>query len=377
MEASMKPGAKRRYTLAALILVLAAGLLAAAAFFGGLPPASLAAKLPPAATGAAPGWYQLFFTEPSYPDTQAKHHGGLDEKLAALIGSARSSVDMAIYLLDAPLVVDALSSAKARGLRVRLVTDIDTLRSPKEGIALRRLESEGIPVVAGNPNAIMHDKFVVVDAKAVWTGSWNFTIDDSYRYDNEGIVIESGELAANYTATFDKMFEKAEFGPGREPGGTRGRIVVGGAVVENLFSPEDRIAPRIVELIKGAKTKIDFLAFSFTDDEIGAAVRERAAAGLAVRGVFERTGSMTRFSEYGAMKKAGMRVFQDGNVFLMHIKAFIVDERYVAFGSYNFTKNAKTENDENLLLVDDPGMARAFEAEFEKVYAQAAAAAKD
>jgi phosphatidylserine/phosphatidylglycerophosphate/cardiolipin synthase-like enzyme len=34
----------------------------------------------------------------------------------------------------------------------------------------------------------MHDKFVVVDKAAVWTGSWNFTENDTYRYNNNGVL---------------------------------------------------------------------------------------------------------------------------------------------------------------------------------------------
>ncbi len=38
---------------------------------------------------------------------------------------------------------------------------------------------------------IMHNKFVVVDNSAVWTGSWNFTDGDTYRLNNNAIKIMS------------------------------------------------------------------------------------------------------------------------------------------------------------------------------------------
>ena len=41
------------------------------------------------------------------------------------------------------------------------------------------------------------------------------------------------------------------------------------------------------------------------------------------------------------------------------------------FGSFNFAASADRENDENLLIVDDPGLATAFEAEYERIRAQA------
>jgi len=71
------------------------------------------------------------------------------------------------------------------------------------------------------------------------------------------------------------------------------------------------------------------------------------------------------------MKNAGLEVIQDGNPYLMHHKVFVVDGQTVILGSFNFSQNAETENDENLLIVDDPALAQAFTAEFERVLAQA------
>jgi phosphatidylserine/phosphatidylglycerophosphate/cardiolipin synthase-like enzyme len=92
---------------------------------------------------------------------------------------------------------------------------------------------------------------------------------------------------------------------------------------------------------------------------------------VAVRGVFETTGSETQFSEYGALRAAGLDVRQDGNPLLMHHKVIIIDESIVIFGSYNFSANAEEDNDENVLIVHDPVFAGAFVSEFAKVYAQA------
>jgi phosphatidylserine/phosphatidylglycerophosphate/cardiolipin synthase-like enzyme len=278
---------------------------------------------------------------------------------------------MAIYQLDLPNVTQALIEAKQRGATVRVVTDSDILNDPKENPSFKQLQNAGIPIVGGNPNAIMHDKFVVVDKAAVWTGSWNFTENDTYRYNNNGVLFQSPELAHNYTVTFEKMFNDKAFGPSRKPGGTTPRLTIGGVSVENYFAPEDKVAEKIIARLKTAARTIDFMAFSFTDEALGQVVRDRAQAGVNVRGVFETTGSETKFSEYGRMKKAGLDVLQDGNPYSMHHKVFIVDGKTVIFGSFNFSQNAGNENDENLLIIDDPGLAQQFETEFARVYEQA------
>ncbi len=317
------------------------------------------------------GWYQVYFTAPKYPDKVADHKAGLDEKLTAFVNTARSSVDMAIYQLDLPNVTQALIEAQKRGATVRVATSIDIYNDPKENPSFKQLEKAGIKVVGGNPNAIMHNKFVVVDEKAVWTGSWNFTTNDTYRYNNNGIAIQSSELAKNYTVTFEKMFQDAKFGRQRKPGGTTPKLTINGVTVENYFAPEDKVAGKIILRLQRAQKTIDFMAYSFTDDNIGKVVMERAQAGVKVRGVFETTGSETRFSEYGRMKDARLDVWQDGNPYLMHHKVFIVDEQTVILGSFNFSENADTENDENVLIMDDPSLAQAFTAEFGRVYEQA------
>ena len=329
-------------------------------------------RAPPAPSAPSEGdGYEVYFTTPRYPDKKTDHKGGLDEKLTAFINTASTSVDMAIYQFDLPNVTQALLDAKERGAAVRVVTDIDTLDDPAENASFNQLDRAGVPIVGGNADAIMHDKFVVVDGQSVWTGSWNFTTNDTYRYDNNGILIHSPELARSYTVTFEKMFKDKKFGPLRRPGGTTARLAIGGATVENYFAPEDKVAEKIRARLSRTQKTIDFMAFAFTNSDLGNVVLERAGAGVKVRGVFEKSGSDTRFSQYARMKQAGLDVWQDGNPYLMHHKVFIMDGQTVVLGSYNFSQSADQDNDENLLIVDDTRLAEAFTAEFQRVYEQA------
>ena len=326
---------------------------------------------------AAPGepqpelgdWYQLFFTTPKYPDKKEYHHGGIDEQLVAFINTAAKTLDIADYDFDLENVANALAEAAGRGVRVRMVTDTDTLTNDDPLIekAFKILKQAKIPIVDDKRPAIMHNKFVVVDDAAVWTGSWNFTENDTYRLNNNAIRIASPELAQNYTAEFEKMFVKRKFGPNKPAGVPHPVLTINGVHVENYFAAEDKVAGHIVDHLKQARQSIHFLAFSFTHDGIGSAVIDRAKAGVQVSGVFETTGSETKFSEFGRMKKAGLDVMQDGNPYVMHHKVFIIDGRTVLFGSFNFSDNADKDNDENLLIVDDPALAQAFEAEFQRV----------
>ena len=55
----------------------------------------------------------------------------------------------------------------------------------------------------------------------------------------------------------------------------------------------------------------------------------------------------------------------------MHAKVIILDEETVIFGSYNFTRSAEENNDENVLIIRDAGVARLFLEEFERIYSAA------
>ena len=122
-------------------------------------------------------WYQVSFTTPSDTPTNVDdvaRGGSLDTQLVALLNEAQRSIDLAAYEFDLENVAQALAAAQQRGVRVRMVTDSDTLESedPATQRALAIVQSAAIPIVADGRSAIMHHKFVVVDDTWVWTGSW-------------------------------------------------------------------------------------------------------------------------------------------------------------------------------------------------------------
>jgi len=169
------------------------------------------------------------------------------------------------------------------------------------------------------------------------------------------------------------MFVQRKFGAGRPRNAVNPPVQVGPLTVQVLFAPEDGVAAKLAERVSQAQSEVRFLAFSFTHDAIGQAVLNRAKAGVKVAGVFEKTGSETRFSEYGAMKQAGLEVYQDGNPYTMHHKVFVIDGKTTVFGSFNFSDGADRDNDENCLIVDDPGFAGAFYQETDRIIAAARA----
>jgi phosphatidylserine/phosphatidylglycerophosphate/cardiolipin synthase-like enzyme len=148
-------------------------------------------------------------------------------------------------------------------------------------------------------------------------------------------------------------------------------VQLGTARVEVYFSPEDGVAKHVLQRLKTAKRSIHFMAFSYTEDTISDAMIAQAKAGLVVPGVFETQNAGGSGADFNRLKQGGVDVLEDGNCYILHHKVIVIDERTVITGSYNFTGSAEKDNDENLVIVDDPNLARAYLDEFTRVYAQA------
>ena len=331
-----------------------------------------------AAFGANPAihtdWYELHFTTPSFPDNPANHYGGMDEALVALMNSATRTLDVAAYDFDLPSVAGAMAAARRRGVEVRFVSDTDTINAEdnvdvQSGLA--KLRDAGIPIVGDQKDGLMHDKFTIVDGEWLSTGSWNYTVGDTYRLNNWMGIFHSRELAERYSEEFSQMYA-GKFASSKAPASDSGPLVMGGARVQTCFAPKGKCADLVVQTIDSeTKTSIRFLAFSFTHDGIGKAIRDRKAAGVAVSGVFETTGSQTEASEYGNFRNAGADVYTDGNPYVMHHKVILIDDRVTIAGSFNFSASADKDNNENLLVVSDVDFTSAFATEFARVLAQA------
>jgi phosphatidylserine/phosphatidylglycerophosphate/cardiolipin synthase-like enzyme len=310
--------------------------------------------------------WDVFFSEPTDP-LAGTYKGGPDTVLVDALDNAQFSIDMAIYHLNLWSVRDALIRAENRGIDVRVIVD-DVHAGETEVVALR---NAGIEVLSDRSQHLMHHKFVLVDRIEVWTGSMNLTVNGAYRNDNNLLRIRVREIADNYLREFEEMFIQKRFGSASLSDTPHRRTEWEGIELETYFSPDDGVVYRIVDLINGAKEKIDLLAFAITSDPISNALLRAAERGIEIRGVVEESQSRGMGSDFSTLIAAGLDVRLDGNRNLMHHKVMIVDSRIVLLGSYNFTRSAEEKNDENTIIVYDPALAEQFLIEFERLYESA------
>ncbi len=361
-----------RLFIAAIVVILA-GVY----FFTGSDPLGLFTEPTPTPipeiVGGGGDWWNVYFTDPVRVNDPSVIQGSLPEKLIDRINSAQKSIHIASFEFNLTPVAEALIAAQERGVDVRWVTDdehgLETDQEEGHG-QFAMLEEAGIPVKGDQRSALMHDKFWIFDGMTVWTGSTNITENGNFRNNNNVIVIESTRLAAIYEREFEELWS-GEFGP-RSPS-TLGQqtVTVNGTPIRVLFAPEDEVVAQLSPLIKSAQSSIRFMAFSFTHDDLGAAVLSRAKAGVDVMGIFETRGSETKYSELPGLYCADVPVRQDGNPGTFHHKVFIIDEKIVVTGSLNFSNNADESNDENVLVITNADIAAQYLAEFEARWAEA------
>lgn len=335
-------------------------LFLVALFLTACAPISAPTPSDPAATpGAANDWYAVYFSQPDGPNA-ASLRGGPDAALAAAIDQARLSVDAALYDLDLWSIRDALLDAYYRGVNVRVVVESDNIDREE----IQALIEAGIEVLGDRREALMHNKFVVIDRLEVWTGSMNFTLNGAYRNNNNLIRVRSSRLAENYLDEFEEMFTLDLFSQAIQADTPYPSLTINGVEVETYFSPDDGVQSRLVALIDSAEESVYVMAFAFTADPLRDALLRANQRGVTVAGIIEQDQADNPGSDFEDLRAAGLTFVLDGNPHNMHHKVMIIDRQIVVTGSYNFSRSAEERNDENLLVIHSPEIAALYLAEF-------------
>lgn len=319
--------------------------------------------------GAQKGFWQVYFTAPTGSRDSTTYVGGVDTKVKEGIDNVQSTLDIAAFEWNNPILTQAVIDAHNRGVQVRMVVDNEHALEDEDS-TIQQVIDAGVSVIDDDRSGLMHNKFMIMDSQTVWMGSMNYTINGTYRNNNNMLVMTAPEAVTAYQAEFNEMFEAKEFASSRSAvSGISFREANSGDPVQILFSPEDGPVPALEDALNNAQSSIRFMTFSFTLDEIGALLLAKANAGVDVSGIFETRGSRTSYSELPLLYCAGLNVYEDGNPYTFHHKVFIIDEETVVTGSFNISDSATENNDENMVIITDRDLAAQYLAEFERMEA--------
>lgn len=283
--------------------------------------------------------------------------------------SAQKTLDVAFYDIDDAAAVEMLLDANKRGVKVRVVTETDNLKDKKDETlprkAIEDLKAAGIEIRDDKRGGFMHHKFMIVDGKAVWGGSMNPTTTSMYEHNNNCFYVQSVELAENYAVEFNRLFEKNNFGfvnvTVPHP-----VVNVGGAEIKVFFSPKGGTQSAILAELNKATKSIKFMAFSFTEKNMGKILLDKKAKGLAVEGVFDSC-LVDKYSNYSSFRTNKIPAYKDGNQALLHHKTMIIDDETVITGSYNFSNSAENSNNEDTIIIKSRELADLYNKEYARI----------
>ncbi len=140
--------------------------------------------------------------------------------------------------------------------------------------------------------------------------------------------------------------------------------------VKIFFSPQDACAKEVIRQIDGAKSSIYIAMYFFTSREIAQALVKARQRGVEVRVCLNAAdGDYDKYSKDIYLRNNGIPVRTIKGKGIMHNKFCIIDETTILTGSYNWTKRAEFENDENVLVINSREIAEIYKEEFDRLYA--------
>jgi phosphatidylserine/phosphatidylglycerophosphate/cardiolipin synthase-like enzyme len=130
-----------------------------------------------------------------------------EKTLISIIGEAKLTLEIAIYSLTHPDIIQAIKDAKARGVVVRVITDKIQASGKSQTEALKILGSAGIPTMINSHSGLMHLKVTIVDNKITTSGSFNYSKAASTVNDEVLIVMRNESIAKSFSTEFDTMWK--------------------------------------------------------------------------------------------------------------------------------------------------------------------------
>jgi len=291
---------------------------------------------------------------------------------------------------------------------------VEQLRALGWGDAVAILQDGDVPLLddtadGSRGSGLMHHKFLVADRRVVVTGSANFSpscihgdADDPRSRGNVNhlLRLESTALAALFEREFERMWgdgpggaPDSRFGLAKESGPPQ-RVRIGDTTVEVLFSPHRRRNPHhglawLESQLAGVRQRLDLSLFVFSGQNLTETLGQLRRQGVRIRLVADPGFAHRSFSEvldlmalelpdHHCKIETGNRPWGEAHEGVgtpqlaggdkLHHKFAVLDGRRLISGSFNWSPSAAHQNDETLLRIDSPLLARHFEAEMDRLW---------
>lgn len=262
------------------------------------------------------------------------------------IKKAKRSVDVLIFRLDRKDVIEALTSAVARGVDVRVLTANTNKGGEKRlrELELRLLEG-GVTVSRTADDLVRyHGKMMIIDGRVMHVYGYNFTRLDVEKSRSFGVITRNRRLIREAIKLFEDDFNRRPYTPTCE------RFIV---------SPENS-RDRLCAFIKAARRELLIYDPKVSHPAIVKLLAERAKAGVVVR-IIGKLGSKKYKDDLSVEKYPGKR---------LHVRAIIRDGRRAFLGSQSLRKLELEKRREIGVIVHDKRVVRQMQRTFEEDWAE-------
>lgn len=147
--------------------------------------------------------------------------------------------------------------------------------------------------------------------------------------------------------------------------------------VEALFSPDDDVQKKLIELINAEQKSIKVAIYMFTDKEIAKALINAHLRGVHVDFIADQASLLDKFGQLSHLQNAGIAIAIYKGDTANGAQSNIMHNKFAVFacnqqgascvwtGSFNFTKSGRLNNQENVVIVQDHEIAQRYTRHFD------------
>ncbi|MGE5084878.1 MAG: phospholipase D-like domain-containing protein [Bacillota bacterium] len=257
------------------------------------------------------------------------------------IDQAQTSIDMIMYHITDPLVVDHIISAQKRDVKVRIIEDQQSFSKASAKALADQMTAAGVEVHPGSTGfSITHAKSAVFDKTWALVTSINMTKTDSFTRDY-GIRTYDADVVNEFESVFETDLQNSQTGGNSTPALSVGKLA---------WSPVNS-KDKILAFLNSAKQSIFIEVENLGDRDILSALEAQAKQGVKVTVIVPACveGGGTRNLSYvstlasaGVDARLSMPPYTRTNPYI-HAKAIVVDQQSFYVGSENLSYNSLTQ----------------------------------
>ena len=130
--------------------------------------------------------------------------------------------------------------------------------------------------------------------------------------------------------------------------------------VQVYFSPNGGATDAVVDTLEHATNSVLVQAYSFTSAPIAKTLVDAHRRGVKVLVILDHSQRIEKYSEADFLRNSSIPTLIDAQHPIAHNKIIIIDGYLVLTGSFNFTRAAEEHNAENILVINDPILAKQY-----------------